>query len=253
MNLCVQYFGVYLAVALCQTYHQFNAETPLTKKLASVCQLATMTVNFAPMLCILFIGARMRALQIDPVNGNPQRWAQMCFYACAYSVLVQLALVFVIPLVLGGFTAVIVSIHIIEDKEGKVPPLSPAMLCVMNLTVQYFLVYLLFWVFLTTKQFVESMKETMTSCMEVVTIAQKTVKFAPMLSVLFIGLRLRALQITDQKGAPQGWAQQGMFLATYAVMLQLLLILLLGVLQGAPKVDEDGNPVGGGGALRGAL
>lgn len=73
-------------------------------------------------------------------------------------------------------------------------------------------------VFLTTKQFVESMKETMTACMEVVTIAQKTVKFAPMLSVLFIGLRLRALQITDQKGSPQGWAQQGMFLATYAVM-----------------------------------
>ena len=41
-----------------------------------------------------------------------------------------------------------------------------------------------------------------------------------MLSVLFIGLRMRALQITSQKGAPQGWAQQGMFLCTYSLMAQ---------------------------------
>ena len=32
---------------------------------------ATASMNFAPMLAILFIGARMRALQMDPVNGNP--------------------------------------------------------------------------------------------------------------------------------------------------------------------------------------
>jgi len=296
MNLSAQYFFVYLGIAVCHTYQDFQGKTPFLTKLEGIFRMAVNTVNFAPMLCILFIGARMRALQIDPVNGNPQRWAQMCFYACAYSVLVQLALVFVIPLLLGGevkrekgaadgdvtfvldekqkttlsvltgvrfllmlalyggFTAVIVSVHTIEDKTGNVPPLSPAMLCVMNLTVQYFLVYLLFWVFLTTKQFVESMKETMTACMEVVTIAQKTVKFAPMLSVLFIGLRLRALQITDQKGSPQGWAQQGMFLATYAVMLQLLLIFCMGALKGPPKTDEEGNPVAeGAGAMAMAL
>ena len=31
------------------------------------------TVSFAPMLCILFIGARMRALQLDPVRGLEAR------------------------------------------------------------------------------------------------------------------------------------------------------------------------------------
>merc|ERR1719240_2385711 len=87
----------------------------------------------------------------------------------------------------------------------------------------------------------------MTACMEVVTIAQKTVKFAPMLSVLFIGLRLRALQITDQKGAPQGWAQQGMFLATYSLLVQVLMVLLLPAFtRGPPKTDEDGNVVAEG-------
>ena len=44
------------------------------------------TVNMAPMLCILFIGARMRALQIDPQSGHPPAYAQNAFYWCAYSV-----------------------------------------------------------------------------------------------------------------------------------------------------------------------
>ena len=57
------------------------------------------------MLAILFIGARMRALQIDPKTGNPQPWAQNCFYLCAYSVLIQLVLVFAVPYFLGGESA----------------------------------------------------------------------------------------------------------------------------------------------------
>ena len=38
-------------------------------------------------------------------------------------------------------------------------------------------------------------------------------RFAPMLCVLFIATRMRALQISKNKGAPQGWAQDGMSLA----------------------------------------
>merc|ERR1719155_253504 len=102
MNLACQYFGVYLAIQVVQTYSQFNGTTMETRKLTGILQLATNTVNFAPMLSILFIGARMRALQIDPVNGNPQKWAQMCFRLCAYSVLCQLILVLAVPYALGG-------------------------------------------------------------------------------------------------------------------------------------------------------
>merc|ERR1719181_1024905 len=29
------------------------------------------TLGMAPMLCVLFLAARMRALQMDPVGGNP--------------------------------------------------------------------------------------------------------------------------------------------------------------------------------------
>merc|ERR1719313_1319516 len=241
MNLCFQYFGIYLLIAVLATYHDFYpAGTDLTKKLAGVLQMCKNTVSFAPMLCILFIGARMRALQIDPINGNPQKWAQNCFFLCAYAVLVQLLLLMAIPLVLdgklkagategdvtfelanptvymvlnavrycamlavyGGFTAVIYSVCVIKNPNGPTPMVSPAMQCVMNLTIQ----------------------------------------FCPMLSVLFLGLRLRALQLKPQVGAPQGWAQQGMYLCTYSLMIQVIMVLMLPLFtRSKPEMDADGN------------
>jgi len=240
------------------------------------------TVNFAPMLAILFIGARMRALQLDPKTGNPQAWAQNCFYMCTYSLQLQLLLVVLVPGVLGGkciqgdsegditfevgnpnlfwvltvvryvlmlalyggFTAVIVSVNLIEAPGGApTPPVSPAMQCVMNLTVQYFFVYLLLWIFITLKQLsITSLKPFLSTMIPTMEAAKGSVMFCPMLAVLFVGLRLRALQITDQKGAPQGWAQQGMFAATYAVLAQVLLIMILPAFMGPVKVDADGNP-----------
>merc|ERR1719171_1342559 len=74
--------------------------------------------------------------------------------------------------------------------------------------------------------------------------AKNTVMFAPMLAVLFIGLRMRALQISDQKGQPQKFAQQGMYLSTYAVMIQVFMVFLMPLfLGGPPKVDDDGNVI----------
>jgi len=287
-NLAMQFFFVYLAIAVVQTWEQIVGRSVESTKLGGVLQLATNTVNFAPMLSILFIGARMRALQIDPVNGNPQKWAQMCFRLCAYSVLCQLVLVLAVPYVLGGtcvrgasegditfevpnptvfwllstiryalmlalyggFTAVIVSVFLISaPNPADTPPVSPAMICVMNLTVQYFFVYLMLWVLITVKQLslgwntlrYDSFFSSAIATMEA---AKNTVMFAPMLAVLFIGLRMRALQISDQKGQPQKFAQQGMYLSTYAVMIQVGMVLLMPLfLGGPPKVDDDGNVV----------
>lgn len=50
---------------------------------------ATSSVAFVPMLCILFIVARLRALQIDPVSGNPHVVTQGFFYACTVCVFIQ--------------------------------------------------------------------------------------------------------------------------------------------------------------------
>merc|ERR1719262_1723229 len=97
MNLTTQFFLVYLGVALVKTTQEDGFKNPALKKAAGLLTLAKFTVNFAPMLCILFIGARMRALQMDPKHGNPQKWAQNCFYMCAYSVMIQTLLVIVMP------------------------------------------------------------------------------------------------------------------------------------------------------------
>ena len=72
------------------------------EKLTGALQGAIVTLFFAPMMAVLFIGARMRALQMDPINGAPQRWAQNCFYACTYAIMIQCILAIAVPLILGG-------------------------------------------------------------------------------------------------------------------------------------------------------
>jgi hypothetical protein len=288
MNLAMQYFGVYLAIQVVQTWVSFNGTSVETRKLSTILQMATNTVNFAPMLAILFIGARIRALQIDPKHGAPQAWAQNCFYLCAYSVLAQLSLVIVVPYALGGevrqgtsegdvtfelanptlffvlsgvryllmlalyggFTAVIVSVFTIEAEDPEdTPAISPAMQCVMNLTAQFFFVYLMLWVLITLRQVAVSYKNMayesfFEKAIPTMEAAKGTVQFAPMLSVLFLGLRMRALQITAQQGQPQKFAQDGMFLATYAVLVQMFMVFLTPLFTGGPpKMDDDGNVV----------
>merc|ERR1719311_964178 len=216
MNLACQYFFVYLAIAVIQTMEQFGGRSENTRKLASVFQLATNTVNFAPMLAILFIGARMRALQIDP-----KTWAQNCFYLCAGSLALQLVLVLVVPLVLGGRVikgesegdvmfelpnptlfwilsmvrfallvalyggaiAVIYSVNVIQAPDGDTPAVSPAMQCVMNLTIQYFFVYYHIWLLLTLKQLgMVSLKPFLTVAIPTMESARGSVMFCPMLA-----------------------------------------------------------------------
>merc|ERR1719443_544902 len=78
---------------------------------------------------------------------------------------------------------------------------------------------------------------------------QKTVMFAPMLAMLFIGARMRALQLTKSAdgtipptAGPQPWAQDAMFSATWSVLIQVLMTLVVPIATGTgkPEMDEDG-------------
>jgi len=220
---------------------------------------------------------------MDPMHGAPQPWAQNCFYVCAYAIFAQLVLVLTVPLlfggdvkrgetdgdvvfdvtndtmfwlltairyvlmvaVYGGFIMVICSVYLLKAEYGETPPISPAMMCVINLTVQFFFIYLLLWVTITLnqiKQTREVLQKFLKMAVPTLEAAKNTVQYCPMLCVLFMGLRMRALQITDNKGEPQGWAQQGMYLATYAVLIQNITVLVLPVMTGAePACDDDGN------------
>merc|ERR1719238_2649142 len=141
-----------------------------------------------------------------------------------------------------GITAVICSIFVLEHPKGSLytPPISVTMQCVINLTVQFFICYLLIWIATTVKEFTGFESHFITNAMEN---AKGTIAFCPMLAILFVGTRMRALYLTNNRGAPQGWAQDGMYMATWAVLIQFLIGLLVPLCTGSPlKYDEDGTP-----------
>merc|ERR1719169_93724 len=96
------------------------------------------------------------------------------------------------------------------------------------------------WVFITLKQFNVNLPGagTMYNAMEA---SRATVQYAPMLAILFVATRMRALQITQQKGSPQGWAQDGMYMATWAVAIQFWMCLAMMFFSSKIETDEDGN------------
>merc|ERR1719456_1398813 len=114
-----------------------------------------------------------------------------------------------------GFACVIYSVFTIEHPQGPqyTPPISVTMKCVTNLTVQFFTVYLGLWIAQTAKDFLGMQLPLVTQLMQN---AKATISFCPMLAILFVGTRMRALMITNNKGAPQGWVQDGMYMATWA-------------------------------------
>merc|ERR1719217_2058347 len=102
----------------------------------------------------------------------------------------------------------------------------------MNLTVQYFVIYLALFILVTLKQF------TGLSCLtvgiSVFEAGQKTVMFAPMLSILFIGVRMQALQLAKAQdgtfppeAGPQGYAQDAMYLCTWSVLIQVCMAIIV--------------------------
>merc|ERR1719380_471262 len=145
-----------------------------------------------------------------------------------------------------GFTCVIYSVFTIEHPQGPqyTPPISVTMKCVINLTVQFFTVYLLLWIAQTAKDFLKWELPKLTQLMEN---AKGTIAFCPMLAILFVGTRMRALMITNNKGAPQGWVQDGMYMATWALLIQFLMVLFVGLAVAGEgekvQIDEDGTPV----------
>jgi hypothetical protein len=284
MILAIAFFLTQLVIALCRSCTEFlGLELP---KIVGLMNAAATTVEFAPMLSVLFLAARMRALQHD---GQPQVWAQTCMYIATGAVCLTTLLSMAVPVALGGtmhidpitkectFQApgasaitgyvllllrylamlgfyggacgVAVSIFLFEAPGGPnaTLPVSPTVQCVVNLTCQFFFVYLAQTIMLTISE-ISGGKTAMgkSAFFKAVEAAKSTVAFAPMLSILFVTVRMYALLITDEKGAPQAWVQDGMYLATWSVLISFLTCLATGLLLGEAselETDEDGHVV----------
>merc|ERR1719213_273804 len=142
----------------------------------------------------------------------------------------------------GGAIGVIHSIFtfVAPAGPGHTLPVSPAVQCVVNLTCQFFFVYFMMTLMLTVSELthINAQEYKVFAAIES---AKATLAFAPMLSILFVTTRMYALLITDKKGAPQAWVQDGMYMATWSLLFSFLSCLLTGFFMDEVEVDEDGN------------
>jgi len=279
MIISCLFFGTQLVIAACRTYNEATGKD--FSRVVSVMNAAATTVEFGPMLCILFLSLRMRALQHD---GQPQPWAQNAMYACTAALTATTLLAMLVPLALGGTmvinektkeatfevpnptigmiliavryacmlsfyggsVVVMYAIVVFEAPAGPehTVPVSPTVQCVMNLTAQFFLVYLLMTIMMTVSEVSGGKYPLETYKLFAALEASKaTLAFAPMLSILFVTTRMYALLITDKKGAPQGWVQEGMYMATWALAISFMSCLFTGLIMDDVKTDEDGNVI----------
>merc|ERR1740127_110160 len=117
VNLTIQYFVIYTALAVIRTcadvWNLKYEQVPIQK----ILQTAALTVNYAPMLAVLFLAVRMRVTWLTLGRGNPQEWVQMWMYCCTYAVMMLTLIVCVIPLFTGEVIGVDQKTGDIKDDE----------------------------------------------------------------------------------------------------------------------------------------
>merc|ERR1719253_238886 len=119
-------------------------------------------------------------------------------------------------------------------------PIAPAVECTILLTIQYFLIY-------CGIKFAELWNRLMgrrrSFLLHALHGAKASVRLCPMLSVLFIGARMRALQMNLD--APPVWAQMAFFLAAYSCYVATLCALATFFFSGEGKANysDDGEVI----------
>merc|ERR1719291_633356 len=115
----------------------------------------------------------------------------------------------------------------------------------------YFVVYLALFVVQATAMVIFNFAatishdriESLLRTVRIFKMGECTVRLYPMVALLFLGARMRALHLSDYQGSPQCWAQNAMYAATFALMVQLLVILAAGTVSKKVGVGPDGSPV----------
>jgi len=238
--------------------------------LSSALNNASSTVQKAPMIAVLFLAARMRHLQENPPDGTPPYVFSVAFAAAPICLALELIVGFYIgatgkeelgyyrtkvyrssflahfaqhTFAFGVFVSVATVMVSIKYKFGseEPPALSPTMLGVLTLCTLYFSVQFFLLLGSLARDLFNRKWLTLQNTLLAASIS---VNFSPLLCVLFVGCRMRALQITDQEGSPPWWEQDCVYLSVCAVVIQFVCCLSLPIFSGAAaSVDPDGNVV----------
>lgn len=262
--LAVVYFGVYLLL------HVFrNQEMSAGEGSGSfgfeVMKLAATAMNFAPMMCLLFLGTQIAGdwsgIMMPP---NVSQW----MYVCMYSVLLQVVLVIAAPWlanaelqVVGNrgevdfvtrnheifvaisiirwiamfilYVGIVIIITTLWEFEAT-PALTHEL---FRFSLLYFAAYLVLWAAITARQFSGG---GYVRAIRVLSVAKDAVVFCPMLSALYLSSFVRAHSFINKyatQGEPQAYVQDWMVVSFYALVAMLVMVVLAGF--STPKAGAD--------------
>jgi len=126
LSLSALYFIVYTSAAVCRAFADVFrlGDTKCDLSLRAACD----SVFYAPMICVLFLGTHLRALQITRGKGGPGEFTEMAMEACTWSVVAQTLLVLLVPVLTGEVIRV-------DEETGLVLPeiRDPAMAGILTL------------------------------------------------------------------------------------------------------------------------
>merc|ERR1719265_1025844 len=240
MMISVLFFAVQLVIAACRTYTEATGKD--FSRVVGVMNASTCALCATTLLAIIVPLALGGTMEINEKTKEatfevPDPTMGIILIAVRYVCMLSFY---------GGSVVVMYAIVVFEAPAGPehTIPVSPTVQCVMNLTAQFFLVYLLMTIMITVSEVsggkypLETYK--LFSALEA---SKATLAFAPMLSILFVTTRMYALLITDKKGAPQAWVQDGMYMATWSLLISFLMCKVSGCVMDEVKQDEDGNVV----------
>eukprot|EP00927_Polykrikos_kofoidii_P078354 TRINITY_DN75189_c0_g1_i1.p1 TRINITY_DN75189_c0_g1~~TRINITY_DN75189_c0_g1_i1.p1 ORF type:complete len:589 (-),score=58.95 TRINITY_DN75189_c0_g1_i1:12-1703(-) len=264
--LAIAYVLVYLAVHIYQNHDSaMPGRGPVFG--LEVLKLAAVSVNFSPMLCMLFLGTQ---IAIDWDRAVMTHSLAMWIETCAASVLIQLALVVVAPTLANAELQVVgprgevhfvtqnhnvfilfgilrwlamsvmyVGVAIISETlwwANVIPYMTHGL---YRFVVIYFFAYLALWVAITGRQLSEG---RFTRAVRLLTIAKDTVVFCPMLFAVYLESCERAHHIINkngEQGQPQSNVQDAMMIAAVAQVVQLISVCCAGLSDCPPPKDES--------------
>merc|ERR1719326_13354 len=133
-------------------------------------------------------------------------------------------------------------------SSGEINPVSTAVKCVMNLTIQYLSIYTALAILRVVADFQGENINSWTIG-EALGQATITVNYAPMTAIMFLACRMRVTWLTQGKGNPPEHVQMWMYGMTYAILALTLIALVVPLLTGEKvkfketgAIDEESSP-----------
>lgn len=225
-----------------------------------------------PLYCVLFLAASMHAWQFNPTLGAIPAWAIVCVYVATVSLCLETCAAAIV-----GATAVVstkhysqwrlnvstaasfarylsaaisyscivpifFSVYIIRNVNGTPAEWSLSMSCTISLVTLCLFLNFLWWVACSIQDFGWASSASMEAVLRNLAAARVSVEAAPMICVLFLACRMRALLITQAQGGPQPWAEHAMCACVLAIFTQACWYILLPMITNfAVQFHADGH------------